>query len=465
MYSGMVYPPAFGVPHSVTSMLQTNLTVRASVCAIGIALALFFLTVGLFMRKNRAMLLFGAVCFCFVGYVCYPVIKTIFRGGMWWYGFENFCFCAMLLLTMLLQRTVYGNKSKLSNIFIIFGIFVCAFSVLRTALPSGNLHVLTVYSLLIGLYKWVAAIFLTISVVRAVNKTTMYGFTILCGVFVFDCGLVMDRLFPLFEPIRFGWFAEIGGFAIVVTLGVVMGQEVLRQYREKLALEGKVAGVESLVEMQREYYPIILESIEATRRARHDLHHHIHVMRGLVSSGKYSELEIYLRQYSSEFFDMSPLTYCENDIVDVILRHFAALATKVSVCFNVDVDVPETLSVENADLCAVIGNLLENALEACAYVKSDKRINIIIKQIRNELVILVDNTFDGSVVAGHGTLMSRKRRKHEGVGLASVRAVAERYSGGAEFRPDVSNRVFHSEVILKRGSPTTQSAAPEFRIQ
>jgi sensor histidine kinase regulating citrate/malate metabolism len=228
---------------------------------------------------------------------------------------------------------------------------------------------------------------------------------------------------------------------------------VLRQYREKLALEGKIAGVESLVEMQREYYPVILDSIEAARRARHDLHHHVHVMHGLVSSGKYSELEIYLRQYSSGFFDMSPLTYCENDIVDVILRHFAVLAMKVSVCFNVDVDVPEAISVENADLCTVLGNLLENALEACAYVKSDKKINIIIKQIGNELVILVDNTFDGNVTSGSGTsgsgtFISRKRRKREGVGLASVRAVAERYGGSAEFYPDVSNRVFHSEVVL-----------------
>ncbi|MCL2488772.1 MAG: ATP-binding protein, partial [Oscillospiraceae bacterium] len=117
MYSGMVYPPAFGSPHEVSGMIQTRLTIRAAVCSVAAALALFFLFVGFFMKKDRAMLLFGAICLCFAGYVCYPIVKTIFRGGMGWYGFENFCFCAMLLLVILLQRTISGDKSRLSNLF------------------------------------------------------------------------------------------------------------------------------------------------------------------------------------------------------------------------------------------------------------------------------------------------------------------------------------------------------------
>jgi len=497
MYSGMVYPPAFGVPAAVSGITLTRLIGRAAVTTIALALAVFFLAVGFLVpsrapggnevKKDRAMLLFGAVCLCFAGFVCYPLVKTVFRGGLWWYGIENFCFCAMLLLTMLLQRAISADKSKLSKVFIIFGVLVCACSLLRAALPSGVPRLLAGYSLLLDFYMWAAAFFLTVSMIRSVGKNIQYGVTVLAGILVFDCALVMDRLLPLFEPVRFGWFTELGGFAIVLTLGIVMGQEALRQYRDKLALEGKIEGIESLVEMQRDYYPVILESVDKALRASHDLRHHVGVIRGLVSSGKNDELMEYTENYAVESTGLSSLTFCENYVVDVILRHFAALAEREGVRFSVDAAIPETLPIDNADLCTVISNLLENALEACAYVGAvgtgasasiapstgsgasapgtgksasgtgksapgtgalGKSISVTVKQVRNTLTVLVDNSFDGTVRTRGGVYMSRKRHNREGVGIASVRAIASKYGGDAEFLPDHERKLFQSEVII-----------------
>jgi len=431
-------------------MIQTRLTIRAGVCAVSIALGLFFLATGALMKKNRAMLLFGAICLCFIGYICYPVVKTIFRSGMGWYGFENFCFCVMLLLAMFLQRTVSGDRSKLSGTFVGFGILVCAFSVFRAALPTGDLRWMGLYSLLIDLYKWAAAIFLTMSVTRTLMRAGKRGNeAILCGVLVFDCALVMDRLLPLFEPILFGWFLEIGGLFIVLSLGVVMGRESLAMYREKLALEGKIAGIQSLVEMQREYYPVILESVEEARQARHDLRHHVNVIRGLISSGNREGLDAYFNDYASGISTMTPLTYCENYVVDVVLRHFSAIAAREGIRYSANAAIPEYLPIENADICIILSNLLENALEANAYVTKDNHIGVTIRQVGKELVILVDNSFDGSVRTRRGAFISRKRQDREGIGLTSVRTVAEKYGGGAEFTTDLENRIFRSQVILR----------------
>jgi len=473
MYSGMVYPPAFGIAQAVAGMIHMRLIIRVVVCTIALALTLLFLAVSFRMPsdlhrgkdtyKDRATLLFGMICLCFVGYTCYPLVKSIIRGGLWWYGIENFCFCAMLLLVMLLQRTITGDKSKFLKIFIAFGTLVCALSLARVILPSGVPRLLAAYSLLLDIYIWSAAFFLTVNMIRSAGKNTQYGATMLAGILFFDCALVMDRLLPLFEPIHFGWFTEIGGFAIVVTLGIVMVQEALRHYRDKLALEGKIEGIESFVEMQRGYYPVIMESVDKALRASHDLRHHVNVIRGFVSSGKQKELMEYTEKYAAEFSGMSPFTFCENDVVDVILRHFAILAERDGISFTVDAAIPETLPIENADLCTVISNLLENALEACAYINAsgfgvadapvigvsgDKSINVIIKQIGKNLTILVDNSFDGTVKIRRNTIMSRKRNNREGIGLASVRAVAEKYGGGAQFKPDHKRRIFHSEVIM-----------------
>ena len=459
IYSGMVYPPAFGITSAVTAMLQTRLTIRAAVCAVSLALGLFFLSVGFFMRKNRNMLLFGAICICFVGYTCYPVVKTIFRGGLAWYGFENLCFCLMLLLVMILLRMVSGRKNRGTKLFVVFGFFVCVCSILQAAIPSGNLFILAYYSLLIGIYKWVVAGFLTLTAVRSAGKekagrqdylltTTEYSMTILSGILVFDCGLVMDRLFPLFEPIRFGWFLEIGGFAIVLTLGIVMGQEVLRQYRDKLALENKVTGIESIIEMQRAYYPLLIERIEEARRARHDLRHHLGMAQKLLMAGEKEELKQYLDRYAMEVFNLPALSFCENHVADVILRHFDVLAKKNSIDFIVDAQLPEGLFVEDADLCNLISNLLENALEACIYVSDEKRISFAIKRIKDNVVILVENSFDGYVRTKGGKYLSRKKTNREGIGLVSIKEIAEKYGGNALFEPDSEKKTFHSEVIM-----------------
>jgi sensor histidine kinase regulating citrate/malate metabolism len=259
----------------------------------------------------------------------------------------------------------------------------------------------------------------------------------------------MDRLTPIFEPIRFGWFTEIGGFAIVLTLGIVMGQETLRQYRDKLTLEGKIAGIENLVEMQRSYYPVILESVDKALRASHDLRHHVAVIRGLVSSGKHDELMEYTSMYAGASSSLSSFTFCENYVADVILRHFAVLAEREGIHYQVDAVIPETLPIDNADLCTVISNILENAFEACAYVADEKEINVTVKQIKNNLTILVDNSFDGTPRTRGGVYLSRKRHNREGVGLASVRAIAEKYGGSAVFKPDNERKVFCSEVMMK----------------
>ena len=447
IYSGMVYPPAFGKTSAVTTMLQTRLTVRAAVCAISLALGLFFLSVGIFTRKNRNMLLFGMLCLCFVGYSCYPVAKTIFRGGMAWYGFENLCFCLMLLLVMILQKRVCGSNSRQATLFVSFGLFVCGCSLLLAAIPSGNLFILSSYSLLIGFYKWIVAVFLTWNLLRSAGENE-YGLTMLTGILVFDCGLVMDRLLPLFEPIYIGWFLEIGGFAIVLTLGVVMGQEVLRQYRDKLELEGKVAGIESLVEMQQAYYPLLIGEIEEARRARHDLRHHLGMAQKLLSFGETEELKQYLDRYARDVFSLPALTFCENHIADVVLRHFSVLAEKEGIEFVVDAQLAESIFVEDADLCNLISNLLENALEACVYVTDGKKISFAIKWIKSSVVILMENSFDGYMQTKGGKYLSRKKTNREGIGLSSVKAIAVKYGGSAEFKSDDARKLFHSEVVM-----------------
>ncbi len=453
LYSGMVYPPAFGSAKAVASLLQARVALRTAVCSVAAALALFFLLTGLLMGKSRSMLLFGLLCLCFVGYTCYPVLKSILRGDMAWYGFENLCFCAMLLIVMALARQISGGKTRLSAAALAFGAFVCVCSVLQTVLSPSDLRLLAAYSGLIGAYKWAVAAFLTIVMLRMAGKGTAYGKTLLAGILVFDCALVMDRILPQHEPILLGWFVETAGFVLVASLGIAMAQELLRLYREKLQAEGKLAGIETLAAMQRAYYPLLLKNVDEARRARHDLRHHLGVIGGFASSGDIPALVGYLERYTAGFSNLVPLIFSENHVVDVMLRNFVAPAAQEGIAFAAEAQVPEMPQIDDADLCIVIGNLLENALEACVRATGERKIFFAAKCVHSQLVLLVDNSFDGHIRVWEGKYLSRKRQDREGLGLASVRAIAEKYGGSALFYPDAQKHLFHSEVMLTIRAP------------
>jgi signal transduction histidine kinase len=445
-YSGIVYPPAFGTPTDVTSLLATRFAIRAGTCTIAVALALFFLLSGLLMRHNRMSILYGLICLTFVGYTCYPVAKTINHGGLGWYGFENFCFVALLLLVSLLLRRLSGDSGLVGKLFLGFGGFICACTLARALLPGGELQLYVYYSSLIGIYKWMVAVFLTVGAIRVSrNAGRLRTAAILMGIVVFDVALIMDRMLPLFEPIRFGWFLELAAGALVVSFGVMIGQDLLATYREKSELEVRVASVVQLVDMQRSYYPAVLAGIEETRRARHDLRHHLRIISSLAVSKQYQELADYLGDYQGQVNAMTSMDASGHPVLDAIFRHFAVLAQQSNVTFTRDLAITQDIKLDDADLSGILSNLLENAFEACAYLPSERYVSMVIKQVHNNLVVIVENSFDGTHSKHRGVYQSRKR-PGAGVGLESVRAIAERAGGTLDC--ESSNTRFVATVVI-----------------
>jgi sensor histidine kinase regulating citrate/malate metabolism len=103
--------------------------------------------------------------------------------------------------------------------------------------------------------------------------------------------------------------------------------------------------------------------------------------------------------------------------------------------------------MENADLCALLSNLIENALEACRYFAAEKHIDIVLKIVQSHLVILVENSFDGTFAQKDGVLLSRKRGGTlEGVGTASVRMLAQKYGGTLTY--EIKGAVFSATVLV-----------------
>jgi len=458
-YSGMVYPPAFGEPSAVAKLLNTRLALRVLADAVAICVGLLSLYVWLLLRKEKDKspngslpLYYAALCACFVLCTCYPIVKTLARSGMGWYPVENFAYCAMLLFVILIQRRLTDSDDRWFIPFGAFAVFVCCWSLSVPYLMGDSLNLMTAYSRLIGLYACISALYLTVSAALAVYRGAVYSEIMLAGVTVFDAALIMDRLLPMFEPMRFGWFTELAGGLLVLTAGLVMAADVAGQYRLRQAVENRAETVYRMLEVQRTYYLAIQEKEQEVRAARHDLRHQITVIRQLVSDGDAEKLKKYINAFEDRSVKPIQENYCKHYIANMLLRMYAGLAQQQETALHVRAYLPETISVDDIDLCVILSNLLENALEASVRIPPKQRsVSVNIGLELDRLGILIKNRFNGYLRVKNDRFLSAKQTGREGIGLASVRAICKNYGGSADFYADESG-VFHSEIILSAKS-------------
>ena len=234
-------------------------------------------------------------------------------------------------------------------------------------------------------------------------------------------------------------------FAIYyVLLQSLEGVEQQAALRQRLIFESRL--METQIAEQKKHSALMLEHMSELRRQRHDLRHQLAAIRGLAGKD-----DARLKQYIDELLDAipaAPQAYCENQAVNAIVSHYAALCRERGVEADIRLVVPaKTEQVTDAELCVILGNLLENALEACARMTEGRRFLRLVSAVHlDTLTVTMDNSFDGHADFDGERFRSSKRDDF-GVGLGSIRAVARKRGGDARFEPD--GRVFRSSVYLR----------------
>lgn len=463
-YSGLVYPPAFGEPDAVAALLYKRFAIRAALCGVALSAGCLYLIAALALVRPRGegrrlaeaseaslAALYGLLCLCFVGYAGYPVIKTLHRGGIGWYTLENVCHCGMLLLVMLLQGRLCSIRRPVRVAFAAGGGLVCAAALCLPLIVRSGLGAMMAFSRALDAYFILCAAALTWMAVRGIRSGGAGDPAMLFGAAVFDVALVMDRLLPDYEPILTGWFSEWAGAALVLCTGVAIALRIAAQMRERAELRHRIEGVERLMELHKAYYPAALEQAEEARRARHDLRHHIAAIKAYADDGALDSLSEYLARYTRTVAEPPSVIFGRHPALNVVLRHFAALAKAGETRFTVRTDLSETAAVDDAELTALLGNLLENAIEAAARLPAPRRwVEAVVSEVPGSVVIAVDNAFDGVVLYQGGLLLSRKGEERAGIGTQTVRDLAERRGGTVSFTREERDGVFifRAEIIL-----------------
>ena len=202
--------------------------------------------------------------------------------------------------------------------------------------------------------------------------------------------------------------------------------------------------------LQKERYANLQTAIEETRQARHDMRHHFLRLSSMAERGDLDEIKKYLSNMMEKMSGMS-LHFCENQAVDSIISHYAALAAKEEISFKAAIELPAEIPTDEIDLCLVLSNLLENAVEASIRTeKSRRKINLEVRLHHTHLILIqVENAFSGQIQEKNEVFQSSKRDGN-GIGIESVRRISEKNGGSSSFQ--YKNGIFTAKIILRTES-------------
>lgn len=185
-----------------------------------------------------------------------------------------------------------------------------------------------------------------------------------------------------------------------------------------------------------------------TRIYRHDMRHHLALLGSFAADGDIQKIKEYLASTEADIDALTPIRYCENDTVNLILSSFVQRAKKEGVTMSIDVHLPNALKINDTELCALLSNALENAIIAAAQVREEKLQKVYIRAIINDnkLVISTENAYVGTLELEGELPKSKKKEAGHGFGIKSMVSIVERHGGLYSF--ETAGGIFILQLLI-----------------
>ncbi len=190
-----------------------------------------------------------------------------------------------------------------------------------------------------------------------------------------------------------------------------------------------------LIAQQNEYYAkqfaIQQASASYIKKVRHDMANHLTALNSLFESGQTEEGRAYLEKAMQSLKPAAQIAHTGNPVLDGLLNSKLQDCQKRGIDLVFDAAIPINLDFDTFDLTVVLGNLLDNALEAVSKdTCTDKQLQVLLGLKHNCLTIRIKNTYDGRLQSTQGRLLTTKKNTHvHGIGLKNVETITANHDG------------------------------------
>lgn len=380
-----------------------RVVIQMSIWSIGI----LFTTNRNLIFFSHVMFLFGIICFILIlwiiekkDFIFFASITIIYFSSVALLDFF-FAFLGMYMIEDLFAENIYFSGYQMEKIVIYFCSRSCVACILNGIKKYG-------VEKSIDRFKY---IFLLMGI----------SFSILVRVYqVIISDMAMGR-------------RELQGSKSLVSMSVVIAilifvmilwvkNRILQEENNTLVMEEQ---------LQHQKYCEMIEVMEQNQELIHDTKHHFLIVQEYLKNEEYENLQKYVKQISDEFQRTVPKVYTGIKILDFILEQKRVVAQKSGIRYEIDTMLLTGIPTTEQETCALFGNLLDNAIEACCLVKTEEKwIKIQIQQINQLLSIELLNTFEIPCIRKQGVFETiKEERSVHGYGIKSMRRIVDKYQG------------------------------------
>lgn len=253
------------------------------------------------------------------------------------------------------------------------------------------------------------------------------------------------RLLRSGDVVRILYWVTLWAIMICALLAAwELAHSILRTQRESQALALRN-------QLIMDNYRALEQKMRESAALRHEFKHRLLAIDSMLQAQDLEGLDRCVADWKEESAASSQLLYSSNLVVNAILQDAAGRARAAGVSFRVTALVPEELPFPDEDLCALLMNLLDNALEGAARTPEGQERSILFRAriFKGFLVLRCENTFDGYVKTdGQGRLLTIKDEpSSHGFGMAQMRSVAQKYH--ARLDVDYTGQRFTVQTALQ----------------
>lgn len=205
-----------------------------------------------------------------------------------------------------------------------------------------------------------------------------------------------------------------------------------------------VESEKEMMDVQMATYDIQCQSmmakIQEEKKMHHNMRHHFRTLISLTESGEYDAVKAYLQKYLKEWEELKAEQISDNPQFNTILGYYVSQAEQKHIKVMTDIEMKAYYPLDMMDMTVLLGNAMENALEACERAGALKPfISISIRQKKQMLLIKIENSCEDSSLAEDETRhlpKSSKKGRISGYGISSMQNIARRYQGELDFFKD-----------------------------
>ena len=211
------------------------------------------------------------------------------------------------------------------------------------------------------------------------------------------------------------------------------------------------------------HYDEVENMYRQIRGWRHDYRNHIQVMKAYAAQGDMNAIKEYLDKLETDLSTVDTVIKTGNSMADAILNSKISLARSRKIEVKADAHIPFKLKTSEIDLCVIIGNLFDNAIEASLSLPEEQRLIRVYMDMKNtQLYISFTNFTSGKKLTKQGGRFSTTKGEGHGFGLVRIDNIIERLGGYISRNSE--DGAFTTEILIPQGdisSPESSNSSPK----